>query len=77
MRIRPLRYMPPLKDNLLRAWQTMPLLDGHAVSLFYTPPHRLEAYEKEWSAWLKATDRFLWPDWCERWGEEKKRKSRG
>jgi hypothetical protein len=63
----PLRYLPPLAGELLDAYVSMPTLNGHVISLFYTPPGRLAAYEEQWRQWLSGHPRHLWPEWVDQW----------
>jgi hypothetical protein len=66
------RYLPPLDGELLDAYVCMPTLNGHVISLFYTPPARLAAYEEQWREWLAEHPRHLWPEWVEQWSLHRK-----
>jgi hypothetical protein len=67
-------YLPPLTDELSKAHQSMPKFraTGMVLSLFYIddPRHR-DDYEARWREWAKSTPRRLWPDWLERWADQK------
>lgn len=70
-------YRPPLRDELLDAYRSMPLLDGSfVVSLLYCPPSKVAAYESQWREWLKTHDRRLWPEWVDQWAQRKKMQAR-
>lgn len=72
----PLAYLPPLTGDRLEAYQTMPTLHGHVVSLHYVPEHLLPAYEDQWRAWLMAHDRRLWPEWVHTWSQARARRDK-
>jgi hypothetical protein len=67
-----MKYLPPLTGDLLEAYSSMPKLDGHVVSLFYTPEGRVPAYEQQWRKWLSEHSRHLWPEWVDQWSAHRK-----
>lgn len=60
----------------LDAFKSMPLYGGYVVALDWVKPKDLPAMERQWSEWMRKTDKALFPVWVHGWPERKAMRER-
>ena len=56
-----------------RAWQSMPLHNGHVIALQDLEQREALRMEGQWREWCRVTPKALWPLWLDTWADFKRR----
>lgn len=59
-------------EATLAAYQSMPITQGHVVSLLFLEHREALRMEPLWRSWCAKTPKHLWPQWIFRWPDHKR-----